>query len=149
MITKKNIFPFINLCARWALGGVFIYASYDKLFHPQAFADIIYHYQILPDRLINAAAVFLPWLELLTGIFLMIGFWMPGTLIWCNLLLVVYIGALSFNLARGLDIDCGCFSIAGGRSINIETILWDVFFLALSIYLFIGVLGSKSGEESK
>jgi uncharacterized membrane protein YphA (DoxX/SURF4 family) len=131
------------------LGVVFIYASYDKLFHPQAFADIIYHYQILPDRFINAAAVFLPWLELLIGIFLMIGFWMPGTVIWCNLLLVVYIGALSFNLARGLDIDCGCFSIAGGRSINIGTILWDVFFLALSIYLFIGVFGSKSGEGSK
>ncbi len=149
MITRKKIFPFIDLCARWILGVVFIYASYDKLFHPQAFADIIYHYQILPDRLINATAVFLPWLELLVGILLMIGFWMPGTVIWCNLLLIVYIGALSFNLARGLDIDCGCFSIAGGRSINIETVLWDVFFLALSIYLFISVFGSKSGERSK
>jgi uncharacterized membrane protein YphA (DoxX/SURF4 family) len=149
MMNRKSIFPYINLCARWILGVVFIYASYDKLLHPQAFADIIYHYQILPDRLINGAAVFLPWLELLIGIFLVIGFWMPGTVIWCNLLLIVYIGALSFNLARGLDIDCGCFSIAGGRSINIETILWDVFFLALSIYLFIGVFGSKSAEESK
>jgi uncharacterized membrane protein YphA (DoxX/SURF4 family) len=149
MIDRKNIFPFINLCARWILGVVFIYASYDKLLHPQAFADIIYHYQILPDRLINATAVFLPWLELLIGIFLMIGLWMPGTLIWCNLLLIIYIGALSFNLARGLDIDCGCFSIAGGRSIGIETIFWDVFFLTLSIYLFIGVFGSKSRAESK
>ncbi len=149
MTTIKNIVPFINLCARWILGVVLIYASYDKLFHPQAFADIIYHYQILPDRLINATAVFLPWLELLIGIFLMIGFWMPGTVIWCNLLLVVYIGALSFNLARGLDIDCGCFSISGGRSINIETILWDMFFLALSIYLFIGIFGSISGKGSK
>jgi uncharacterized membrane protein YphA (DoxX/SURF4 family) len=128
---------------------VFIYASYDKLFHPRAFADVIYHYQILPAILINVTAIFLPWLELLMGIFLIIGFWMPGTVIWCNFLIVVYIGALSFNLARGLDIDCGCFSTAGGRSINIETILWDVVFLALSIYLFIGVFGSRSGEESK
>jgi uncharacterized membrane protein YphA (DoxX/SURF4 family) len=149
MITKKSISRFIDTGARWILGVVFIYASYDKLFHPQAFADIIYHYQILPDRLINVTAIFLPWLELLTGIFLMIGFWMPGTIIWCNFLLVVYIGALSFNLARGLDIDCGCFSVAGGRSINIETILWDVVFLALSIYLFIVVFGSKSGEGTK
>jgi uncharacterized membrane protein YphA (DoxX/SURF4 family) len=149
MINKKNISRFIDTGARWILGVVFIYASYDKLFHPQAFADIIYHYQILPDRLINVTAIFLPWLELLTGIFLMIGFWMPGTIIWCNFLLVVYIGALSFNLARGLDIDCGCFSVAGGRSINIETILWDVVFLALSIYLFIVVFGSKSGEGTK
>ena len=149
MINKKSISRLLYLVARLMLGMVFIYASYDKLFHPKAFAEIIYHYQILPDHLINITAIFLPWLELLIGIFLIIGFWLPGTVIWCNLLLVVYIGALSFNLARGLDIDCGCFSIAGGRSINIETILWDVFFLALSIYLFIGVFGSKSREGSK
>jgi uncharacterized membrane protein YphA (DoxX/SURF4 family) len=149
MINRKSISRFFYPGARWILGVVFIYASYDKLFHPRAFADIIYHYQILPDSLINVTAIFLPWLELLMGVFLMIGFWMPGTVIWCNFLLVVYIGALSFNLARGLDIDCGCFSVAGGRSITIETILWDVVFLALSIYLFIVVFGSRSGEKSK
>jgi putative oxidoreductase len=146
MINCKIISRLTYLGARWILGVVFIYASYDKLFHPQAFADIIYHYQILPDRLINATALFLPWLELLMGICLITGFWMPGTVLWCNFLLVVYIGALSFNLARGLNIDCGCFSTAGGRSIDIETILLDLVFLALSIYLFIVVFGSRSGE---
>ncbi len=140
---------FLYLGTRLILGVVFIYASYDKLFHPQTFADIIFHYQILPDSLINATAIFLPWLELLMGVFLIIGLWLPGTVIWCNFLLIVYIGALSFNLARGLDIDCGCFSVAGGRSIGIETILWDVVFLALSIYLFIAVFRSRSGERSK
>ena len=149
MINKKSISRLLYLVARLMLGMVFIYASYDKLFHPKAFAEIIYHYQILPDHLINITAIFLPWLELLIGIFLIIGFWLPGTVIWCNLLLVVYIGALSFNLARGLDIDCGCFSTAGGRSISIETILWDVVFLALSIYLSAIVFKSRSNEESK
>jgi uncharacterized membrane protein YphA (DoxX/SURF4 family) len=149
MINRKSKSRFIFLGARWILGVVFIYASYGKLLHPKEFADIIYHYQILPDSLINVTALFLPWLELLLGIFLIIGFWMPGTVVWCNILLVLYIGALSFNLARGLDIDCGCFSTAGGRSINIETILWDIVFLALSIYLFVFVFGSRSGEGSK
>jgi uncharacterized membrane protein YphA (DoxX/SURF4 family) len=149
MIDKKSISRLLYLAARMILGVVFIYASYDKLFHPKAFADIIYHYQILPDRLINITAIFLPWLELLMGGFLIIGFWMPGTVIWCNFLLVVYIGALSFNLARGLDIDCGCFSTAGGRSIDIETILWDVVFLALSIYLFVAVFKSRLEAISK
>jgi uncharacterized membrane protein YphA (DoxX/SURF4 family) len=149
MINSKSISRFIYLGARWILGVVFIYASYDKLFHPQAFADIIYRYQILPDRLVNASAIFLPWLELLMGICLMTGFWMPGTVVWCNFLLVAYIGALSFNLARGLDIDCGCFSTAGGRSIDIGTILLDLAFLAFSIYLFIVVFGYGSSKRSK
>jgi uncharacterized membrane protein YphA (DoxX/SURF4 family) len=148
-INRKSLSRFIYLSVRLILGGVFIYASYDKLFHPKAFADIIYNYQILPDHLINATAIFLPWLELLMGVFLIIGFWMPGTVVWCNFLLVVYIGVLSFNLARGLNIDCGCFSTTGGRSIGIETILWDTVFLSLSIYLFIVVFRSRSGDGSK
>jgi uncharacterized membrane protein YphA (DoxX/SURF4 family) len=149
MIDKKSISRVLYLVPRMILGVVFIYASYDKLYHPKAFADIIYHYQILPDRLINMTAIFLPWLELLMGFFLIIGFWIPGTVIWCNFLLVVYIGALSFNLARGLDIDCGCFSTAGGRSIGIETILRDVVFLALSIYLSVIVFRSRLEAISK
>ncbi|MEJ2658259.1 MAG: MauE/DoxX family redox-associated membrane protein [Desulfobacterales bacterium] len=148
-INRKSISRFIYLGARLILGAVFIYASYDKLFHPKAFADILYNYQILPDSLINITALILPWLELLIGVFLIIGFWMPGTVIWCNLLLVAYIGALSFNLARGLDIQCGCFSTAGRSSISIGTVLWDFVFLSLSIYLFVIVFGSKSGKRLK
>jgi hypothetical protein len=83
------------------------------------------------------------------GVFLIIGLWMPGTVIWCNFLLVVYIGALSFNLARGLDIDCGCFSTTGGKYIDIETILRDVVLLALSIYLFVIVFRSRLEAISK
>jgi uncharacterized membrane protein YphA (DoxX/SURF4 family) len=147
-INRKSVFRCIYLGARLILGVVFITASYDKLFHPEAFAEIIYNYQVLPGGLINLTAVFLPWLELLMGVFLIIGLWMPGTVIWCNLLFIIYIGALSFNLARGLDINCGCFSTAGGSSISIETILWDVFFLALSIYLFLVVFGPRSGVGS-
>ena len=149
MINRKSIPRLFYLVARMMLGMVFIYASYDKLFHPKAFAEIIYHYQILPDRLINITAISLPWLELLMGVFLIIGFWLSGTVIWCNFLLFAYIGALSFNLARGLDIDCGCFSTAGGRSISIETILWDVVFLVVSIYLSVIVFKSRSDEGSK
>ncbi len=133
---RKNLSPFFYHGARLILGVIFIYASYDKILHPKAFAEIIYNYQILPDSLINLTAIFLPWLEMLMGLFLIIGFWMPGTVVWCNILLGVYIGALCFNLARGLDIHCGCFSTTQGSSIGIGTILWDVVFLALSVYLF-------------
>ena len=146
---RKNLSRFFYHIARLILGVIFIYASYDKILHPKAFAEIIYNYQILPDGLINVTAIFLPWLELLMGIFLIMGFWMSGTVIWCNTLLAMYIGALWFNLARGLDINCGCFSTTKGSSISIETVLWDVAFLTLSVYLFFVVFGSRFSEESK
>ena len=149
-MTKRRILPsrFFYHCARLILGGIFIFASHDKILHPKAFAEVVYNYQILPEVLINVTAIFLPWLELLMGIFLIIGFWMPGTVIWSNILLVVYIGALGFNLARGLDINCGCFSSTRGSPISIGTILWDVAFLMLSGYLLFFVF-YKSTTGSK
>jgi uncharacterized membrane protein YphA (DoxX/SURF4 family) len=146
---RKNLFRFFYHGARLILGVIFIYASYDKILHPKAFAEIVYNYQILPDGLINVTAIFLPWLEILMGVFLIGGFWMPGTVIWCNILLVIYIGALWFNLARGLNVNCGCFSTGKGSSIGLVTILWDAAFLALSVYLFFVVFRLKFNGRSK
>ena len=142
---RKNLSRFLYYGARWILGGVFIYASYDKILHPAAFSKIIYNYQILPDVLINLTALVLPMLELIMGIFFWVGFWMPGTAILSNVLLISYMGALIFNLARGLNINCGCFSTSSGSSINIASILWDAAFLVLSVYLTIAVF--KSGNR--
>ena len=144
---RKNLSRFFYHSARLVLGVIFIYASYDKILHPKAFAEVIYNYQILPDGLINVTAIFLPWLEILMGVFLIVGFWMPGTVIWCNALLVVYIGVLWFNLVRGIDVNCGCFSTTKGSSISIETILWDAAFLALSVYLLFFVFNKRTSDS--
>lgn len=95
---------------RLLLGGVFVWASTYKILHPAAFAGVIANYQLLPDVLVNGYAVTLPWLELLLGFFLIFGLWLPGAVVLSNLLLVVFSGALVFNVARGLDIHCGCFT---------------------------------------
>ena len=132
-----NPHPILKLLARFILGGVFIYAGFDKILHPSAFAQVVYNYKILPDPLINLTAIVLPCLELVLGIFLIIQFWMPGTVVISSLLLITFIGALTFNVARGLDVSCGCFSAtAVANSMNILTVLRDASFLAISVYLF-------------
>lgn len=126
----------LTLSARFILGGVFVYASFDKILHPAAFAEAVYNYQILPDKFINLTAIVLPSLELVLGICLIINFWMLGTVVMSNLLLITFIGALLFNMARGLNINCGCFSTtAVESSMNVLTVLRDTSFLAISGYL--------------
>jgi uncharacterized membrane protein YphA (DoxX/SURF4 family) len=130
----------LTLSARFILGGVFVYASFDKILHPAAFAEAVYNYQILPDELINLTAIVLPCLELVLGIFLIINVWMPGTVLMCNLLLTTFIGALLFNMARGLNINCGCFSTTAiESSMNVLTVLRDTSFLAISGYLLYAI----------
>ena len=95
--------------SRVILGIVFLYAGFDKVLHPAAFADVIINYRMLPDVLANLTAIVLPWLEFFLGLALLLGVWLPGAVFLCNLLLVIFLGALVFNLARGLGVYCGCF----------------------------------------
>lgn len=127
------------LTARLILGAVFIYASIDKIAHPEAFAKAVYNYQILPDILINLMAIILPWLELILGLFLFIGLFREGSVCIVTILLAGFLAAMIFNLARSLDIHCGCFSTSTDGTNNVP-IVWDIFrdglFLLPAFYLF-------------
>jgi len=142
---RKKISMFLYHGARIILGIVFIYASYDKILHPAAFAKIIYNYQILPDELINLSAIFLPWLELTIGSLLIIGIWLPGSVFIGNILLIIFFCALMYNKARGLDISCGCFSTSQGEAPESTLyLLRDFSFVVIAVYLFIKVFISES-----
>ncbi|MGB6930228.1 MAG: MauE/DoxX family redox-associated membrane protein [Syntrophobacteria bacterium] len=128
--------PITALVLRMVLGCVFIYASLDKIRHPDLFAEAVYNYQLLPEVAVNLVAICLPWLELLSGSLLVLGLWMQGSILILSGLMVVFIGALGINLARGLDVHCGCFITQSTDPITILTLFRDSLFLLLAFYLF-------------
>ncbi|MFO7752434.1 MAG: MauE/DoxX family redox-associated membrane protein [Desulfobacteraceae bacterium] len=134
------------LIARILMGGVFVYASYDKILHPRAFAEAVYNYQILPDAMINATALALPWIELIAGACLIAGVWLPGASLVTTLLMASFAGALVFNQIRGLDVHCGCFSTqtTHGEPSGIWTLVRDICFLALCLYLLVRTVFSQN-----
>jgi uncharacterized membrane protein YphA (DoxX/SURF4 family) len=139
------------IAARLIMAGIFIYASIDKIAHPAAFAKDVYNYQILPDALINLAALVLPWLELFLGLCLLAGFWLPGAVLAVNGLLIVFLSALVFNLARGLDVNCGCFS-TGGDAPAMSTgwyLLRDGGVFAVGVFLFYTVFLRRGSQGPK
>jgi len=137
--------------SRIFLGGVFVFAAYDKILHPAAFADVIYNYQILPNYLIQITALVLPWLELWTGLLLIFGVWLPGAVLIADFLLLAFLVALLFNMARGLDIHCGCFSTSPESTANYRWYLTrDLGFLMAGAYVFWGVFrGAGKSRESR
>lgn len=128
---------FLYHAARIILGLIFLFACYDKLLHPQAFAEVIYNYQVLPDSLVNITAILLPWVELVLGLSLIVNVSVPGATVLGNLLLLAFFITLLFNLSRGLDVSCGCFSTTPGeKGAGYFTVLRDMSFLLVSGYLF-------------
>jgi cation diffusion facilitator family transporter len=137
---KENRMKWILTVLRIGLGLIFIYASIDKILHPNAFAEAVYNYQILPDQLINLTAIILPVLECLAGICLITGVWIEGSVTLINGMLIIFIAALGFNLSRGMNIQCGCFHAKAGEADQWEmiwTIVRDVGMLAAGIIIFI------------
>jgi hypothetical protein len=94
-----------------ALGAVFVASAIPKLVDPPAFAHMVYNYRLLPGTLVNALALVMPWIELLVGVLLVLGAWRREAALVAALLLVVFLGAIGWNLLRGHAIDCGCFDV--------------------------------------
>lgn len=99
----------VRLGARWVLAAVFLFAGIIKVQEPQAFADSIAAYQILPLSLINIAALSLPVLEILVGVMLLSGYEAGLAALMGLLLMGAFAVAMGLALARGLVIECGCF----------------------------------------
>lgn len=132
----NSFFRFLYHFTRLVLSAVFIYASLDKIINPGAFAQAVFNYQVLPGELVNLTALILPWLELILGACLLSGRWMTGASSLGAVLMTVFMGLILFNLARGLDISCGCFSTKPDEGpMDKLTLLRDILFLALALCL--------------
>ena len=128
----------VDLLLRFALGGLFIWASIDKALEPHLFARLIRNYQVLPLILFNPSALLVPWLELLTGFLLITGVWRRSCLFIINSLLVMFILLMSQALLRGLSLDCGCYSTQSGSSqVTWWRVVEDIAMLAAGIWLWI------------
>lgn len=103
---------YVTLAARLIIGGLFVYASYYKLFHPLDFAVSIRNYGILPSEWSNIVALGLPWVEITAGIFLIIGLQTGPAALLTTGMLGIFLAAIIYAFSIGLDIDCGCFSSA-------------------------------------
>lgn len=122
---------------RLLLGCVFVYAGIDKILDPQAFAQVIANYQIFPSTGINLMAVIIPWVELVLGTLLIVGRLLPGAVLLTDILLVSFLACLLFNVARGLNVHCGCFGTSmEGDPVVAWYLLRDTVFLLAGAYLF-------------
>ena len=121
------------LLCRLAVGGVFIYASLDKLAHPQAFAEAIDHYRLVPYPLLHPSALLLPMVEFVLGAALVLGIWRRGAALLSGVLLIVFVAAIASALARSLDISCGCFNTDGGHGVGLALIWRDLGLLLLCL----------------
>ena len=114
------------------VGATFVYASLDKVARPDRFADIVHDYDMLPLIFINAFALIMPWTEITTGAALIVGVWRRGAGLLATAMTVAFLVAIAQAEIRGLDIECGCFTVSGMSQTEAS---WDLFIRDLPLLL--------------
>ncbi len=126
----------ILLVMRIFLGAVFIYSGWGKLIAPiENFIAAIEGYHFLKQPFVSIVAFLLPWLELIFGTFLVLGYLTRASAAFLGAFLAVFIFLLSRGLMLHLPIsECGCF----GSGIVLgpwQAILLDSGLLAVSLVM--------------
>jgi uncharacterized membrane protein YphA (DoxX/SURF4 family) len=149
-----------NCLLRVALGGLFILSGVVKIWDVQikksssdkpgrvvitthasaspdlsVFAQDVLNYRVPPRALNNLVAITVPWIEIVAGLLLVFGVWKRASALVIALMLVVFIVAIGQAVARGLNINCGCFGTLDGRKVGLIGLAEDAVMLAAAAWL--------------
>jgi len=137
------------ILSKLVLAAIFLLASIPKIAAPQEFAVAVFRYQLLPDAAVNLVAIFLPWIELVAAIAILLPRTSTAAAAILSGLLAVFTAAISINLVRGIDISCGCFTLdANAGTIGWWEVVRDIGFLALAGFVLWADLRRASPASS-
>ncbi len=110
--------PAVLRITRVTIGVVFLVAALGKLGDLAWFAQQLHNYRIAPSWSENVFAIVMPWIELLTGLALVLGIRARAGGAIALALMIVFTLAVAAAWARGLDFRCGCFGKIGAAGIG-------------------------------
>jgi uncharacterized membrane protein YphA (DoxX/SURF4 family) len=125
-IKLKSAYPLFIFIARLVLAAVFLSAALPKIQAPEEFSIAIMNYRVTGPVLSAWVALFLPWVELIAGIGLILYPLRRASGITLATLLVLFIVMHIQAWARGLEIDCGCFGSETANLSAVTNYLWLV-----------------------
>lgn len=121
--------------SRLVLGGLFLYAGLVKAGDMTTFARDVANYKILPYSWNYLVAATLPYIEFLAGLLLVANRRVRPAALVTGGLTAVFMLILASVVARGLDIDCGCFR-PGGHTTAAQALWRDAGILLLSLVTY-------------
>ena len=126
----------ILLIARLALAAVFVLAGVGKLLDLKGSQEAVKNFGV-PESLARPAGLALPIVELAIAALLIPASTALYGAIAAFLLMLLFIGGISFNLARGNQPDCHCFGQLHSEPAGPRTLVRNGIFAAVALFIIV------------
>lgn len=120
------------LTSRYVVAFVFLTAAIPKLVEQREFERAVRNYALVPELTVPAIATWLPRLELVCALALLLG---VGVSLFAGIaavLLLAFAAAIAVNLMRGRSIECGCRGSVASRRIGWGLVAGDIFLAGMA-----------------
>ncbi len=131
-----------SLLFRIPLGLIFLFAGIAKISDPVRFIFTLREFNLFSEAVIPFMVLYLPWLEFILGLFLILGLLYRASAFLLACLNTMFAIAILTVVVRGMEIDCGCFGMLADilkipDSADIKAVIRNVIFSGISVYIFI------------
>jgi len=121
------------LLCQTAVGLVFLVAALAKIGDGAAFARQIHYYRLVPFGLENLLGITLPWIELMAALAILLRLEPRAGSVVVAGLMGLFVTVVGVAVARGLDIECGCFGTADAGRVGTAKLVENLGLLALAV----------------
>jgi uncharacterized membrane protein YphA (DoxX/SURF4 family) len=133
--------PWLSLAVRLSMGVIMIAAAIPKMLNIDQSVRAVRAYRLLPESVVPFVGTALPYLELVFGLILLVGFFVRWSAILWLVLMAAFVFGVAWAWAKGYSIDCGCFGgggdVAAGTTNYPEHMLERAGFVALGVFLLV------------
>jgi|WetSurMetagenome_2_1015567.scaffolds.fasta_scaffold01553_15 peroxiredoxin len=131
------------------LGVLFIFSAITKFIDVVGFETSIKRFAIIPDYFAGFISYFIPSIEIILGILLILKIKIELSLQLLIYLLIFFTSIIIVKLAEGGDISCGCFGSLSSSNIDYSTILRNAFLICWASLILFFTLKRKHYTTAK
>ena len=128
--------PYLSVFCRLLVGAIFISFALSKILRPAVFALNVVDYGMMPAFGVNLWALFLPWAELVAGLFLILGIRTRAAATIIGAMNVIFIVGLVNAIFQHMPINCGCVGEVG-EPVNWWKVTKNVGMMLMCVQIFL------------
>jgi len=132
---------YLSFVFRIIIGGIFLISGLAKISDPVRFMLTLREFRLFPEIIIPFTAIYLPWLEFILGLFILVGIMHRTASLILSGIIVSFTLAIASVTIRGFEIDCGCFGLLADMlklpdMADYKAVIRNVIFLGICFAIF-------------